>query len=72
MNADAEASLNRVRDAVALRAPDKVPFHAYQSPELAMRMAGLRVHQMYLAPDAYFEAVAHSNEVFHNDFVQDR
>ena len=61
------AAKRRVLDAIALRTPDKVPFNAYESPEFAMRQAGLRVHEMYLDPDAYIEAMFASGRRLQND-----
>ena len=68
----ADASLQRVRCAIGRGMPDKVPFHAYESPELVMRMAGRPVHAMYLDTGAYFDAMIRAQYVFHNDIVSMR
>jgi hypothetical protein len=60
--------LQRVPDAIALKRPDKVPFHSCASPELAMREAGRKVREMYLDPEMFFEAMVASHRLNQDDF----
>ncbi len=63
------SSLQRVLDAIALKKPDKVPFHSYASPELVMQEAGHKVHEMYLDPEMFFESMVASHRLYQEDYV---
>jgi uroporphyrinogen decarboxylase len=62
-------SLKRVLDALALKQSDLIPFHAYESPEHVMAQAGRMVHEMYLEPESFIEAMIHCSHLYHNDIV---
>src|SRR3989339_1709997 len=64
--------LRRVLDALALKQSDLIPFHAYESPEHAMVQAGRRVHEMYLDPESFIEAMIHCARLYGNDIVSMR
>lgn len=62
-------SLERVLKAFDLETPDMVPFHAYESPEHAIRQLGRKVHEMYLEPDIVPEAMIHAAKKYSNDII---
>ncbi|MFA6294413.1 MAG: hypothetical protein WC637_21665, partial [Victivallales bacterium] len=62
-------SLKRVLGALALEQSDLIPFHAYESPEHVMAQAGRMVHEMYLDPELFIEAMIHCSHLYHNDIV---
>lgn len=63
------AELERVLKALALEAPDKTPFHAYESPENAVRQFGRKVHEIYLEPMLLPHAMVHTARLYCNDIV---
>jgi len=66
---DKDKSLKRVLTALDLKIPDKIPFHAYESPEHAIKQLGYKVHQMYLEPDLLPRAMIHTAKKYHNDII---
>lgn len=58
-----------VQDALALRIPAYIPFHAYESPEHAMRQLGLEVHEMYLDPSLLPQAMINTAKLYRNDVI---
>ncbi len=62
----------RALTAIGLGGPDKVPFHAYESPEHAIRQFGRRVHEMYLEPELLPEAMIATGKKYHNDLIMMR
>ena len=63
------SSLERTIEALELRTPDKVPFHAYESPEHAIRQMGHKVHEMYLEPELVPQAMINSAKLYQNDII---
>lgn len=63
------SSLERTIEALELRVPDKVPFHAYESPEHAIRQMGRKVHEMYLEPELVPLAMINSAKLYQNDII---
>lgn len=63
------SSRTRVLDALALKVPDIIPFHAYESPENAIRLLGRKVHEMYLEPDLIPQAMINSARLYRNDII---
>jgi uroporphyrinogen-III decarboxylase len=55
--------------AFALEIPDKVPFHAYESPENALRRMGICAHEMYLDKDILPAAMINSAKLYQNDII---
>ena len=66
---NAMTSKERVIRAFELGTPDKVPFHAYESPEHAIRQLGREVHEMYLEPDLVPEAMINAAKLYDNDII---
>jgi len=62
-------SKERVLKAFELGTPDKIPFHAYESPEHAIRQLGREVHEMYLDPDLVPEAMINTAKLYDNDII---
>lgn len=63
------SSLERVKKAFKLETPDMVPFHAYESPEHALRQLGRKAHEMYLEPDIVPEAMIQAAKKYSNDII---
>jgi len=63
------SSKTRVLDALALKVPDIIPFHAYESPENAIRLLGRKVHELYLEPDLIPQAMINSAKLYKNDII---
>lgn len=61
--------LHRVMDALELKKPDKVPFHAYESPEHALRQAGRMVHEMYLDSEILPQVMIMAAKKYANDII---
>lgn len=66
---DSSAGLDRVLTALALGRPDKAPFHAYESPENAIRQFGRKVHEIYLDPLLLPQAMLHTARLYQNDII---
>ena len=65
----AMSSLERVNCAFELGTPDKIPFHAYESVEHAIRQFGRKVHEMYREPEMVPEAMIHAARQYSNDII---
>ncbi len=63
------SSRTRVLEAFALKKPDIIPFHAYESPENAIRQLSRKVHEMYLEPELIPYAMINSAKLYKNDIV---
>gem|GEM_PF-662815 len=62
----------RVYRALALQVPDKTPFHAYESPEHALRQLGRRVHELYFEPQLLPHAMIECAKLYANDVIMMR
>ncbi len=62
-------SKQRVLKALNLEAVDKAPFHAYESPEHAIRLLGRKAHEMYLEPEIVAEAMINAAKKYSNDII---
>ena len=62
-------SIERVLTAFDLKVPDKIPFHAYESPEHAIRQLGRKVHEMYLDTELVPAAMIAAAKAYSNDII---
>ncbi len=62
-------SLDRVFASLRLEVPDMIPFHAYESPEHAIRLLGHRVHEIYLEPELVPQAMVNAAKKYKNDII---
>lgn len=66
---ESSQSLQRVLDAFSLKVPDKIPFHAYESPENAVHQLGYKVHEIYLEPNLVPRAMVNTAKLYQNDVI---
>ena len=59
----------RVIEAFKLNVPDIIPFHAYESPENAIRLLVRKVHEMDLEPELIPQTMINSARLYSNDIV---